>query len=305
MIKMFCVGDNNVDIYEHTNMVYPGGSCVNAAAVACMNGHQASFVSSVGTDKLGDLQLDSLATLGVDVSHAHRIDEQTAYCFISLDNGERIFGHNNTGAREKRPLSVEDIRLGQNGDWDLLYTCIDAYYDEGAMEQFGKSELPAICDFTTHWTEESLSIECIYFDYPYLSCENLTEQEVMNLLNRCVHEWGAKLAIGTMGLRGSIAYNGRKFYYQEAYPVKAVDTLGAGDSFLSTFTVLYFDGKKMLDDWISKIDGWDENSPSYIASIDRLIEKSLSFAALRAARTCQDFGAFGFGIPFEKYMVKE
>lgn len=305
MVRVYCVGDNNVDIYLHTGTVYPGGSCVNVAAAVSQCGHKAAFVSTVGNDRLGDLQADSLRAVGVDVSHLHRIDAQTPWCFITVKDGERIFGRNCVQARRELPISVEDVRRGQNGEWDLLYTCSDAFYAPGAIEQFGRSDYPAVCDFTTRWTEESLREGCRHFSHPYLSCEQLTEAQVQQLLGRCVDEWGAKLAVGTMGMRGSMVYNGRKFYRQKAYPVQTVDTLGAGDSFLATFTVCYFDGLKLLRSWQTGEQGIRADSEGFLACEDRLIEKSLAFAALRAARTCQDYGGFGHGITFEKEMIDE
>ncbi len=302
MINLYCVGDNNVDIYLHTGTVYPGGCCLNVAAVAAMNGHKAAFVSAVGKDRLGDLQADSLAALGVDVSHLHRIDAQTAWCFITVKDGDRIFGEHDPGAKAELPISAEDIKLGQNGEYDVIYTSLDARYAPGAIEQFGESDIPSICDFTTRWTEELLEDYCRYFDYAYISFEDLEEDKVKKILMDCVDKFGVKLALGTMGMRGSMVYNGRRFYRQGSYKVKTADSLGAGDSFLSTFTVSYFDGLKMLDNWMREpamqdaIDGYNE-------CVDGLIEQSLRLAALRAARTCQNLGGIGFGIPFENWMI--
>jgi len=48
---------------------------------------------------------------------------------------------------------------------------------------------------------------------------------------------GVEMPVITKGPKGSVAYDGSQFYYQEATPkVRVVDRTGAGDAFSSTFT---------------------------------------------------------------------
>ena len=82
MVKLYCVGDNNVDIYQSLGKVFPGGCCLNVAIYARMLGHEAAFVSAVGSDRLGQLQLDTLRLYGVDTSGVHITDGHTAWCKI-------------------------------------------------------------------------------------------------------------------------------------------------------------------------------------------------------------------------------
>ena len=302
MLKIYCVGDNNVDIYLNQGIVFPGGCALNVAAYAAMLGHEVTFVSSVGNDELGKLQLGSLKDLGVDVSKAHVIDVQTGWTYIILRDGDRIFGNNCSGAKKELPVSVEDVAFGQNGDYDFLYTSTDAFFAPGAFEQFGKSDIPAFCDFSSYWTRESLKAGCGIFSHVAMSCSDMSLLEVKALLKNCVED-GAKMAVGTMGMNGSYIYNGRKFYYQEAYASSVVDTLGAGDSFLAMFATSYFDGLKELSSCsklLCELDGMMQNIQE---CEDNLIRKSMSFAALYAAKTCQNHGAFGHEIPFDYSMV--
>jgi fructoselysine 6-kinase len=238
----------------------------------------------------------------VDISKAHVIDVQTAWTYILLNNGDRVFGNNCSGAKEALPVSIEDVALGQNGDYDFLYTSTDAFFAPGAFEQFAKSDTPAFCDFSSNWTQKSLKAGCEIFSHVAISCSDMSLIEVKSLLKKCVED-GAKLAIGTMGMNGSYVYNGRKFYYQEAHDSKVVDTLGAGDSFLAMFATSYFDGLKELDSCTKLLRGFDGMILNIQECEDSLIRKSMSFAALYAAKTCQNHGAFGHEIPFDYSMV--
>ena len=302
MLKLYCVGDNNVDINLNDGIVYAGGCTLNAAAYAAMLGHEVTYVSSVGNDRLGRLQLDSLRELGVDVSRAHVTDAQTAWSVVRLLDGDRHFGPSDAGAKQAVPVSVQDVAGGQTGEFDLLYTSTDSCYAPGAFQQFGLSDTPAFCDFSSYWTQDSLLEGARHFTFVGFSCENRPFPEVKSLLRQCCAA-GSKLAIGTMGLNGSCAYNGRSFFWQEAYALHAVDSLGAGDSFLTMFVTSYLDGCKQLALCRSIADGLDRTSECLDACEAALIQKSMRFAASFAARTCQGHGAFGRGIPFPKNLI--
>jgi ribokinase len=46
---------------------------------------------------------------------------------------------------------------------------------------------------------------------------------------KTLHELGPGTVVITLGAKGSIGWDGKKVYFQKAYPVTAVDTTGAGD----------------------------------------------------------------------------
>ena len=303
-MNIYCVGDNNVDIYLDQNKVYPGGCCLNVSAYAGMLGHRAAFVSTVGNDRLGQLQYQAVQSLGVDVGGVHVIDGQTGWCFIELDHNDRVFSKWYNGAKEKCPVSAEDVRKGQTGEFDLLYTSLEAFYEEGALEQFAKSPVPAFCDLSTFWTEETLKTYCGYFNYVALSGPDLGVDRLQQLLKTCT-EYGADLAIGTMGLKGSFVFNGRKMYYQKACPVRAVDTLGAGDSYLTAFITSYIEGKKRLAPVISALAGERGALEAFREYEDVLIQQSMSLGALFSAKNCMHYGAIGHETDFDPAMIRE
>ncbi|MDP4109262.1 MAG: PfkB family carbohydrate kinase [Bacillota bacterium] len=50
-----------------------------------------------------------------------------------------------------------------------------------------------------------------------------------------MHSFGPKAVIATLGENGSIAFDGSKYYECGIVPVKVVDTMGAGDSYIAGF----------------------------------------------------------------------
>ena len=53
---------------------------------------------------------------------------------------------------------------------------------------------------------------------------------------------GPGIVVATRGDRGSLAYDGKQFYIQNAIPCEIVDTMGAGDSFIAGFLMSWIQG---------------------------------------------------------------
>ncbi len=304
MINFFCIGRNNVDIYLQQNKVYPGGNCNNVAAHLARFGHKAALMTVVGDDALGHLQLESLERLGVDVAPSRTVKGQTAWCSISHEDGNRKFVRSDLSIFEDNLISYKDVRKVLEQDYEAIYTCVcrGSYFEDGVFEELGNFGIPVCCDFADQWTAEEVYKACSYIQYPYLSCEEYSLEETMQILEGCVRH-GASVALGTRGMQGSVAYNGREFYQQEAYPLPVVDTLGAGDSFLARFSMCYFEGRKQLE----LIQFEDEAGGNRIMeeAEDMIIRYSLRMAAVYATYVCGYYGGFGNGIDFDPSMIKE
>lgn len=114
-----------------------------------------------------------------------------------------------------------------------------------------------------------------------LSCSHMTTTEMQEQLIKA-HTLGAKICIGTRGSEGSTCYDGDRFYTQAPHwKEHVVDTMGAGDAFISAF----------LYDFIGH-DGYNAEDKSEI------IKHALDFAAEYSANSCMVEGAFGHGVPY-------
>ena len=82
---------------------------------------------------------------------------------------------------------------------------------------------------------------------------------------------------------GSICYDGNRFYHQPPHWLETVvDTMGAGDAFISAFLYQFIDNG-----------GYEAEDKSEI------ITKALEFAADYSAKSCMVEGSFGHGVPFK------
>lgn len=77
-------------------------------------------------------------------------------------------------------------------------------------------------------------------------------------------------------------FDGERFYMQEPKLVKAVDTMGAGDSFITSFIVEYMSRMK-----------------KGIWGKETVIKESLKIAAEFSSSQCLVDGSFGFGKIYE------
>ena len=76
-----------------------------------------------------------------------------------------------------------------------------------------------------------------------ISCRLIrSDRRSLGLEIRKIPEGGAEMVV-TRGEKGSMAYDGEKFYYGGIVPCEVVDTMGAGDSFIAGFLYAICEGK--------------------------------------------------------------
>jgi fructoselysine 6-kinase len=92
---------------------------------------------------------------------------------------------------------------------------------------------------------------------------------------------GCTLSVATRGPHGAILFDGRSWFREPPRAVTPIDTLGAGDAFISGFLVAYA--------------GQPAGSgPERATAIAGALEKAAAFAA----EICQVQGAFGHGLRY-------
>ena len=120
--------------------------------------------------------------------------------------------------------------------------------------------------------DEALKEYALKFDGAEIENLQVTQEEIEALMDRC-HALGTKVVGVTLGSRGSIFSEEGKRYHQGIVPVEAIDTMGAGDSFIAGFLT-----RRILGDGM---------------------EDALRFAATAAANTCKFHGGFGYPHPLD------
>mgnify|MGYP001028683188 FL=1 len=270
-------GDNVVDIYTHMNRQYPGGNCVNLAVYAKMFGaKRCAYMGYFGTDVNGDHVIETLRAEGIELVKCKRIAGENGYSRCRLEEGDRVFlDYNEGGVRSRNIYELDEFDLEYLAQFDLVHSG-NYCYMESQLPKIKEAGLPLSFDFSDDSDDAYYEKIAPLVTYAFCSFAGGDEETKAHLIK--VADLGPELVCASRGAKGCMLYAKGKFYIQEAAPLeKVVDTMGAGDSLITTFMVGYLDEMKK---------GTEQ---------DIAIKKSISQAALFAARICQMEGAFGYG----------
>lgn len=238
------VGDNCVDHYlPPIGYDFSGGNAVNVAVHLQRAGCPTAYVGAIGDDENGKKLLRDISCEGVDTTHVKVYPGYPTACtHIRLNNAnERQFVLEDLGPKDVFTLDESDFafiqghRLVHNtwqGGTENYLPCFKQTSDILISQDYGERYTPDFIDQTMAY------VDVAFFSLPEdvsLDMRQLAEQ---------MKRRGPRLVVVTQGLSGSVAFDG-KFYFQPAYPVKVVDTLGAGDAFIGTFLANWLDHKEI------------------------------------------------------------
>jgi fructoselysine 6-kinase len=193
----------------------------------------------------------------------------TAFTDVSLEAGERVFKGFDLSIYGRLVLSAEDLEYirGYHLAHTSVYSRITRY-----LPEIRKGSILISFDFSDKWADDVMDCVTPQIDYAFMSGSGKSDEEIEARMKRLV-ELGAKLAVITKGSKGAVSYDGMEFYHQPIVPAQVVDTLGAGDAFITMFLVNYL--------------------------ISKDIPYSMRLAAEAAAVACSYYGAFGHGVPIK------
>lgn len=265
MIRAVSVGDNCIDTYRPPfNKKYVGGNAVNVAIHMHKAGCSAAYLGAVGQDADGLVTIDRLREQGVATDHVQILPGNTAYTIVELTpEGERQFIHEDMGPARHFALSEADlVYIGQH---DLVHnTWLGGTEDYlPAYRRF--PGLLVSMDYGERYTQDFFDRTIANVDLAFFSMEPGHMRAAHELATGAARR-GPKVVVVTLGYDGSLAFSDGRVYFQPAIPVKVVDTLGAGDTYIAYFLVSRLMGKS--------------------------VPAGMDLAAKAAAQTCKYFGAW-------------
>lgn len=265
-MKLIAIGDNVTDCYVDEGVYFPGGNAVNVAVNCKKNGaERVNYIGVFGNDDRADYIKQCLEEEGVEILRSRKVCAHTAQPRVCLKDGDRIFG---PGPRDSCQhlfaikVVTEDMELIREFD-----VCHTSCYSNLEYELPALSKICQVSfDFSDKRDDAYLERVCPWVTFAFFSGSDLKEEACGALLKK-VRGLGTSVAGITRGSKGAIFFDGKRFYRQGIKKVEAVDTMGAGDSFIAGFLTAYGDG--------------------------RPIEAALDYAAERSALTCTIRGGFG------------
>ena len=255
--------DTKVKMLEHR--ILGGGPAGNSTAGAAALGLRAAFVGTVGDDADGRMILDTFARQGVDTSMTKVRPGATsaiAYLWIEASTGNRSCAWTREGltelsADEITPAVAAAIRGakvlhldGHNAAGAIAAAKVarDAgvtvMYDAGTIRD-GMDELLPLADLLVCSGEFAVSVAA---GKDKLITTGYAEDEVEAAVRTLYDRYRPKVCGATMGVRGSMCFDGANLVKCPAFKVeKVVDTTGCGDLFHTGFAVRWLETHDLFD----------------------------------------------------------
>jgi len=237
--RILGIGIATMDIYRHQKRMYPGGNEYNVAYNAALQGIDAGFMGIFADDTAGHILEKTLTDAGIDTSHSHHEKGSSGYALVDLRDGDRIFvDWNRQGVTDLYPFTFTDEEITYIKTFDAACISWGARVGADKIRKLAGAGIAVCYDFYDNFTQEDIENISPYIKYAFFSCSHIDEEETRGVLRECVH-LGARIAVGTRGSEPAVAYDGARYYSQDICKVTAVDTMGAGDSYISAFLSNY------------------------------------------------------------------
>ena len=230
--KVAAIGLCCIDIYNNINKHYATGNGINCIVNLAKRGIQTSAITTVGNDDYGKEMFALCDKYKIDSSHIQINKGSTSVFYMTLRNGtDRYHIKNIPGVMENYVPSKEDIQFAKTHQYihTDMYGHVLKY-----LPEFRDAGCKTIIDFSLNKDFEKLIPVLKNTSYGFFSFEKRDDSITDFLLK--AYSYGPEIVTATFGTEGSLSYDGTKFYNMGIYPATVVNTVGAGDSFISGFT---------------------------------------------------------------------
>ena len=241
--------DTKVKMLSHA--ILGGGPAANSTAGAATLGLSAAFAGTVGDDADGRMILADFARQGVDTSMVKIRPGATsaiAYLWIEEKTGARSCAWTREGMDE---LTADEIDPETIAAAKVLH--LDGHNAAGAIaaaKVAREAGVTIMYDAGTHRDDmhELLALAdlLVCSEEFILKLTGLTDAEAA--VRQVWEKYRPKVCGATMGVRGSMCFDGKDFVKCPAFHVeKVVDTTGCGDLFHTGFAVRWLETHDLLE----------------------------------------------------------
>lgn len=230
-VRVAEIGDNCIDVYERLGRKYPTGNVVDTGVNLQKLGIPVSIISTTGNDENGAWMIGSLKAEGVDISHLKRGGGATAVTYMDMDGNDRVHGDYVEGVLENITFDKEDVAFAI--EHDLVHTALWGKAED-TLPMIAMAGTPIAFDYADRLDHPLVEKTLPYVTYGFYSYHGGRDAEIEEFLKDKV-ERGMKIAVATFGEKGSLAWDGEKFYSCGIVKAEVTNTVGAGDSFIAGF----------------------------------------------------------------------
>lgn len=230
----------------------PGGAPANVACAAAKLGASSAVITKISTDPLGNFLYEYIKGLGiVDLRGVRRSNDPTGLAFVTLNaEGDRDFVFYRDHCADAM-LSCDDIDLSLIDECKVFhFSSVSLVAEESraatvfAVQEAKKRGKTVSFDINYRallWNDEEKAKAEVEKVLPLADLIKVSEEEAV-LFGGSLEEapsyfmsFGAKVVLVTLGADGSCFYTKEASATVPTFPVKTLDTTGAGDNFMGAF----------------------------------------------------------------------
>lgn len=261
-MKVLTIGSMNIDhVYSVDHIVQPGetlttggmnvflgGKGINQSMAVAKAGAEVYHSGMIGED--GTMFLDACKEYGVNSDYIRTISEKTGHTIIQVDKNAQncilLYGGANQCLTEEfvdeviSHFEAGDILLLQN-EVNLLPYIIDKAYEKGMQIALNPSP------FDDKLNACDMSKIGIFLLNEIEGGQITGETEPEQILNKLQELYPEARIVLTLGKDGAVYAHKSERYTQPIFPVKAVDTTAAGDTFTGYFLAGLLEGMAVPD----------------------------------------------------------
>ena len=250
-MKILVFGSTNIDHNYHLDHIarpketitsrsyeiHAGGKGLNQSIAFAKTGSHVYFAGMVGNDAA--MLMKTMQSYGVDTTYVRQLDAPNGHAIIQIDDeGENsIFLYPGTNNAITAEYVDKVLANFDKGDFLILQNEINML--DYIIETASRKEMvilmnPSPCDASLN----TLPLEKVdYFFINEVEGELLTgSPEPKEILKIMLEKYPNSKTILTLGSDGACYNDSNHFCSQPAIKVKAIDTVGAGDTFMGYFS---------------------------------------------------------------------
>ena len=228
-----------------------GGKGANQAVASRLCGADVFMVARVGSDLFGPATIENFKKLGIDATEVKQIEglsSGVAPIFVDPNGQNRILVVK--GANDALKPADVDAAADTLKSVDCIVLQFEipvetVYYTVGFAKKHG---IRCIVNPAPAQPVDMQALKGLDYFVPNESeAETITGMPVRNVddAKKCAAkllEGGIRRVILTLGANGSLLARAEGMEHVPAFPVKAVDSTGAGDAFIGSFAVFLAEG---------------------------------------------------------------
>ena len=261
-MKILNYGSMNIDhVYSTDHSVLPGetiiasslalfcgGKGLNQSVAVAKAGGEIYHAGLIGED--GGMLVDQLVSAGVQTKYVARRTGPSCHTIIQVDTkGQNSIIVYNTPGLQFNENDIDQI-LQDFETGDLVMMQNELFNSALMMKKAAEKGLTVIFN-PSPMDQNIMNYPLNQIDWLILNeiegASMSGETDPETIISVLTHRFPKMNIMLTLGEKGSVCYHEGQLYHQSAYPVKAVDTTAAGDTFTGFFVTGLSQGKPVAD----------------------------------------------------------